>query len=529
MIMRRVLNCLSIICVLVLVSCKREKAEWDTKWALPLVEDSLTLEQLDDQSILSVNSGSYELSIDRNIYSFRLSDFVKIPDTTVRHSFALNVSNFNVAPGVSFVNDIQEHNFDLDPVQLRLMQIQTGGIQLRVESPVETSTIFTVELPGVIKNGITLTQSFTVPPGTNANPSSISDYVDLTGYSIDLTGQNGNSSNKLQSILTVKTDPNGPSVTINNQDSLRFDFTMNNLKLDYARGYFGSELITETVVENISFFNNIVSGMVDIDAASLGLEIENGFKLSAKIKLVSLKNTNYEGNMVSLVHPSVGDWITINPAFGNYNAFQSTITNLAFDGTNSNLENYLENHGGSNEISYQLQINPWGNISGGYDEIYDAHPLNIKLTGNLPLNIGFDDLTIVDTFDFSLNQNYDATHVESGIIWLNVTNAFPFQGDLELFFLDGSGNLLTQLISDNSVASSVYGTVINGILQKDSKVNLNCTTEQVALLNNAKKVCMRLKLNTPDPNTNNSIQMSIPEGAFMKFKLGAKIAVKHKV
>ena len=514
---------------LLLASCKREKAEWDTKWAVPLVEDSLTLEQLDNQDILSVSIGNYQLAIDRNIYSFHLSDLVAIPDTSVKYAYALNVSNFNVAPGVSFVNQVQTFNFVLDPVQLREVKVKSGGITIKVESPIETGTIFKIELPGVVKDGQILSQTFTVPAGSNANPSSSYTYVDLSDYDLDLTGEQGYSYNKLQSKLTVKSDPNGQTVSINNLDSMRFEITVHDLKLGYARGYFGSDIYSDTTIQTIAALNKITSGTIDLDAANLGIEIENGFKVNAKIKLTELKNTNYEGNTVALTHPSVGSWVTINSAYGNYDAYTPATTTITFDGNNSNLENYLENHGGTNEIGYELHINPWGNTSGGYDEIYDDHPLNIKLTGNLPLNVGASDLTIVDTFDFSLNQNYDETHVESGQIWLNATNAFPLQGDVQLLFLDASGVVLTQFTSDNSIASSVYGTVVNNILQKDSKVTINCSADQVALLNKAKKICVRLVLNTPDPNTNSPVKVSIPEGAFFKFKLGAKVLVKNKV
>ena len=527
--MRRILYILALGLVGSLASCKREKAEWDTDWQLPLVEDSLTLEQLVGDSILTVNSGFYELSIDRTVFSLKLSDIVEIPDTTVHHSYAINLNSFNVSPGFSFVNDVQEHEMAMGDVQLKAIKVKAGGIKLRVESPVPTKTIFTVQLPGVTKNGQTLTQTFEVPAGTLANPSAISDYVDLTDYSLDLRGENAQSYNRLQSVLQVKSDPDGPSVTITNQDSLRFSFTMDDITLSYVRGYFGSQTYSDTITQHIDALNSILSGTVDLDAASLGLTIENGLKVNGKIMLTTLQNTNYEGNTVGLTHPQIGTWVNVNAATGTGSTLQPSTTNLTFDGNNSNLEQYLENHGGENRVGFQMKINPWGNVSGGWDEIYDEHPLDVKLTGNLPLNIGLDNLILQDTFDFSLNQNFDVTHVESGIIWLKATNAFPMQGDVELYFLNNSGMVIAQLDADNSIASSVYGTLVNSILQKDSYVQIPCSESVVQQLNSASKVILKVRLNTPDVNTNMSTKVSIPEGAFMKFKLGAKIAVKHKV
>jgi hypothetical protein len=456
---------------------------------------------------------------------------VKIPDTTVKHNYAINIggSGITVNPGVSFVNNIQDHNFYMDPAQLKAMWVKSGGIYVKVSSPIETGTIFKVELPGVVKDGETYTQEFSVPAGSNTNLSSTTDYVDLTGYQIDLTGQYGTSYNKLQSKITVKSDPNGIPVTVNNQDSMRFEFTLNSLKLDYARGYLGSQVFSDTLTENIPALSKIIGGTLDLDAANLDFTIENGFKVSARAKLISLKNTNGQGNTVALSHSSIGSWININPAYGSYDSYTSSTTSLQFNGTNSNVEQFLENHGAENEIAYQIQVNPWGNVSGGWDEVYDSRPMNVHLTGNLPLNIGANNLAVVDTFSFSLNQDYSATHIESGELIVDVDNAFPMQANLMLYFLDANGNVLTQFSSGNGIASSVYGQLINGIQQKNSVVKFTCTAEQVKQLNSAKKVCVKAVLNTPDPVSNLSTQVSIPENAFLKFKIKAKIVVKHNV
>ena len=71
--------------------------------------------------------------------------------------------------------------------------------------------------------------------------------------------------------MLVKSDPNGPSVTVGNMDSVKFLFTMNDVKIDYARGYFGNELLTDTITQNIEAFNKIASGLIDLPASNLEL------------------------------------------------------------------------------------------------------------------------------------------------------------------------------------------------------------------------------------------------------------------
>ncbi len=512
----------------ILIGCKKEKTAWDSNWELPLVEDTLTLEQLVTDGVLSVNSGYYELAIDRTVFEMRLSDFIDFPDTTVVHNYALNISGINVSPGFSFVNNIQEHTFDLGDAHLTKIRVKQGGVQLKVLSPIETTTLFTIQLPGVTKNGVMLAQNFSVPPGTNASPSFVTDYVDLTGYELDLRGADLSAWNILQSKLIVATDPNGSSVYVTNQDSMRFEFTMNDLQLEYARGYFGNVVYTDTVSQHIDALATILSGGVDLDAANLQLTIENGVKVGAKVNLLNFNNTNQEGNVVALTHPIIGTDLTINPATGNEQNLVPSNTVITMDGTNSNLEQILENHGAENEIGFKIELNPWGNVSGNWDEIFDAHPLKVKLSGNMPLNIGLNDVVLQDTVAFSLEQDENKTHIGSGEIWVKARNGFPLEGQLQLTFLDASGMVLKTLLASDKIASSAYGAMNStGILVKDSYLTISCDENTMSLLNASKLLILTTTLNTPDASSGNSVKVSIPEHAFLGLKVGAKVQVKH--
>jgi hypothetical protein len=511
------------------VSCKRKQAVWDTDWQVPLIQDSLTLTNLVEDSILTVNAGYYELSVDRSVFELRLSDFIEIPDTTVNHSYALGLSSFNVQPGTSFVNDVQEHVVDMGEVQLKKIRVKEGGIDLIVKNPIATKTFFTVEIPGATKNGVTLSKDLTAPAGSLVTPSITSVFVDLTGYDVDLRGENMTSFNRIQTKMIVKTDPLGSAVMVTNQDSMRFEAKMENIRLEYARGYFGQELLSDTIVETIDALAAIESGLLDLDAADIGITVENGMKVNGKMKLISLKNINKAGNTVALLHPSIGDWITVNAATGTQAALNPSETVLSFNASNSNIEQFLENHGHLNEIAYQLQLNPWGNVSGGWDEIFDEHPLNVQLTANMPMNIGMTDLIVQDTFDFSLNQNVEATHAKSGYIWLKCTNAFPLEADLILYLQDESGNTLTSIPATQVIASSVYGTLVNGVQQKESYVQLNLNETQLELLNSTKKMVVKVRLNTPNAANGTSTQQQIPADAFFGFKLGAKLVIENRI
>ncbi|HLP55998.1 MAG TPA: hypothetical protein VK151_13265 [Fluviicola sp.] len=514
---------------LLTVACKREQAVWESDWQVPLLDDTLNLDKLVEDSFITVNGGYYELAINRTIYELKLSDIVDIPDTTIKNDYAIPIAGLNVAPGTSFVNNVEEHVIDMGDIQLKKIRVKSGGVSIQVKSPVETTCLFTVQLPGVTKNGVTLSQNFTVPPGTDNDLSVVNGFVDLTGYELDLRGASQGSFNRIQSKMIVKSDPAGQAVYVSNQDTLRFVFEMNDLEIDYARGYFGSQLFTDTISENIDALENISSGIIDLPASSVELELVNGLKMSAKAKLTELKNTNNQQTTVSMSHPTLDSWITINSAAGTENSLQPSTTTLLFDASNSNLEQYLENHGAQNDIGFELQLNPWGNVSGGWDEIFPQSSLKVNLNANMPLAIGLSDVVLLDTFDFSFNQDFTKTHVTSGNIWVKATNAFPLSGAVTLCLLDASGNTITTINGTSTFASSVFGSVVNGILQKQSYVEFPISESVLEDLSLVKKLSIKVTMNTPNPATNISEQMQIPADAFFGVKVGAKLKVEARV
>ncbi len=520
---------LFLLCIgLAFASCKkRDKAVWDTDWQVPLVHDSLTMSNLVADSLLTVVGGNYVLDINSSLFEFKLSDFVELPDTSVENTFQVAL-NITAAPGTSFVNNnVEDHVMNIGDVQLKKVRVKQGGVELKVYNPIATKTFFTIQLPGVSKNGVVLSQNFVAPAGTQSNPGVATGFVDLSGYELDLTGQFGTSYNRIQSKMNVQSDPNGPTVNVSTSDVIKFKFTMQDVQLDYARGYFGNQLVTDTVYAQIDAMNNVTDGLLDVDAMTFDLTIENGLKVNGKFKINSLKNINSSGNAVSLNHPNIGTWNTINASTGySVNTIAPSNTTLSFTPGNSNFEQYVENHGSKNELSFQLQLNPWGNVSGGWDEIYDEHPLRVKLNGMFPLNVGLTDLIFQDTFALSLINDASKTNVKSGQIWINAMNAFPFEGNLQLYLLDANHQTVGVISGTSAIESSVFGSVINGIMQKKSVVYFPVSETVCDDIGQVKYCMIKLKLNTYDGSGAN-VQVPIPANAFFKFKLGANLTIEN--
>jgi len=515
--------------LLVLVACKKKDTTWNTDWSAPAVNDTLRLTELfNDSTLVAGLNNTINVDLTRTILNIGLADFVSITDTTIKQNFNPTVSLNNVPPGYQFVNSIEEHELNLNPIQLKKIHVSQGEIKVKVSNPIGTKALFTIQLPGVTQNGSVFEQSYVVEGGTILNPGVAEEVLDISNYDIDLRGELGNDYNVLQSRLTIKTDPDGPTISISNSNVFRFEATFSNLKIDYAKGYFGDQIFEELSTFNVPYFNNITEGSITLPSTSLQIIIENGMKLSLKGKITQAANTNVNGNTVNLNSSQLNNTFYVSPATGIWNTLVPTYQQLNFDENNSNIKNYLENLGSSHQIGYQLQLNPWGNVSGGNDEVFPSSKIKLKVKAQMPLSLSANGLTLKDTFDLDLEQDNAKTHIESGMISLNATNAFPLSCDAVLYLMDSNNVILHTIIANAQISSGLLGAldVSDNLYKKKSKVDFVLSDDVLKDINKIKKVVVEARFDTPNPSSGASEIQSIPLGAFLAVKLNVKLNTK---
>lgn len=482
-----------------------------------------------NDSTLNADLGTYyEVDLTRTILDLGIEDFISIPDTLINHTFNSTVSSLNVPPGFSIVNEIEEHTMEIDNVQLKKIRVSKGTIRIKVYNPVNTKTFFTVELPGVTKNGIVFQEQYSAPAGTSSNPGTATAILDISGYDIDLTGISGGDYNILQSKLIVSTDPTGPAIVLSNSQVFKVEAEFKNIKIDYARGYFGNISISDTSSYTIELLNTIVSGSVDLPTSIIRFDVSNGLKVDAKATITTVSNTNYAGNTVFLANSQIGSPVYLSAATGSWSSLTNSLESIEFNGLNSNVESYLENIGNTHVVGYKVELNPWGNTTGGWNEIFPNSRLKVKLKAQMPLAIGADGLTLRDTFDFDISQDLDKSHIESGIITLNASNAFPFSSSVKLYLMNDNEEVLYTVLGTSDISSSLFGSVdpTDGKQKKNSEVQFILTEAMLMDINVIKKIGVETKFNTPDPVTSLSQQVNIPVGAFIAVKLRTKFNIK---
>src|SRR5574343_825254 len=102
-----------------------------------------------------------------------------------------------------------------------------------------------------------------------------------------------------------------------NQHVFKVDADFKNVKIDYAKGYFGNKVFTDTTTYTIDLLNGLTAGSIDIPSSAIQLSITNGMKVEGRATLTKLSNTNTLGSTVNLTSSLIGNPIYMESASGS--------------------------------------------------------------------------------------------------------------------------------------------------------------------------------------------------------------------
>lgn len=502
---------------LFIISCRKNKTTWDADYAIPLINDSLTLKNYVNDSTLGVNSSDhYQLNLKRELFRFDLNSEISIPDTSIITNFNSAIS-VPVPPGTSFINDAQEKSLNLTNLELTNIYLKKGQIVVNVSNPYATNVICTITLPKAKINGVVITDELTVAPGTISNPTIGTKTIDISYATLDLKGLAGNSFNKLAYQITVKSDPSGPSVNSTPSHVTKVETKISQLELMYAKGYFGNRVITETVETDIDVLKKWVSGSLDLQGVNLNLSLTNSIKAMARIKIVELTTTKANGTSISLNSSQINVPQNVNSATGSWETLSPSVLNFPFNSTNSNIESFLENAGPKIKIVYEFELNPLGNISSSNNEIFPQSEARLDLSINMPLSIGLTDFNLRDTLPVSFAKNQDQfDRANSAKITADVENGFPISSQISLIVLDENNQALFSLVNPTIIESSVFGYPNSqGFNTKKSKLIWDLSKEDIQKIKFGSKIVFNGLFNTPNPNGSSNSSVLLHENCFL--------------
>ena len=490
-----------LVVLVVSFSCRKamEKPNWDVDVLSPLVNTTLTLNDLLPDSILQVNPDtSLKLVYSTDVFNINTDSLFRIPDTTIIETYAVPL-NIIAPPGYSFYSsDVNRKLNVTNGVELNFATIESGFIDVEIYSDIKEKVLVTYKILSATKNGDTLVLNELIDAATT-QPAYFKKRIDLSNYNLNLTGTTGNKTNTFvtKSIATV--DTNGSTVNINIGQKIRFVNSFVDVVPFYVRGYFGSQSYRfgpETT--DFSVFSRIVDGTLDIENIDVNLSFENGIGVDAQLVINQFKtiNTNNGANH-SLTHAMIGSPLNVNRATQTHSVPEVNYTtyNKVLTTSNSNIDNLIEIF--PNQLLYDIDllINPLGNISGSNDFIFKKHPLKTKLNVEFPLSIVANNLTLVDTSDFNLEQNTSG-QILDGKLFIYANNGYPFDAGLSLQLLDQNSNVSKTLSVINNIASAPVGANLKVTAKKLSVLTVPLSKSDIDALYLAKKIVFKISFTT---------------------------------
>lgn len=501
---------LALFIVIVLFSCRKEKTYWDADFVAPVASSSLNLSNLFPDTLLTSNAnGSLRIALESDLFSYTADSLLELPDTTIYNFlttlFPFPGSYFTYQPGQSFdMNPQNEINFTIaNGVKLKEAIIRSGKLRLLIYNPLRQPSNFRCSVTSASKNGIPLNIIIPMSPGTAANPFIKDTLVDVSDYKIDFSGVAGNKTNTIYQALSLDILTTAVADTFKHNDSIKSYITFVDLVPQYARGYFGTQVIQvgpDTTAFDI--FNQISSGTLGLDSAEIKLTITNQFGVDLRSTINTLKSINPSNGNVNLTGTNIGTAFNVGRAIATgipTSPVIESVKQLAYNQSNTNINSFVGNL--PKQIAYDLNanLNPLGNVSGFNDFVYYGTSLKAKMNANIPLRFSANNIVLRDTTEFNASAlEEQLSNINEGFLLLRAHNSYPFSLKITGVLLDENNNQLEALIAgpENEIQAPLLDG--NGIVVATKETFLKIPFDRAKLENivKAKKIAYYIEFNT---------------------------------
>lgn len=491
---------ISVIAVILFSSCRRESPSWDASVLIPLIKSTLTINHIISDSLLENSpNNTFDIVYKTGLYSFNTDTLFTIPDVSFDTLF---VSPFQVTvnPMQDIVPFTQEENQSATgDVQLKQIRLRSGKMYIILRSQIQSMVDYKYKIVGATsKTGIPFDTTFRIPAATSTSDGILSVVMDLSGYTFLLTGKNGNKFNTITTEYRafISPAPFGNACTINPGDSVVVKNKLSGIVPEYAKGYFGNTVETAMDTSTFYLFNHVLHGTLSLEQVNVDFSIENGVGADARIVIRELSSVNSRtGNIVALNHSVLNSPLNINRAVDNNGHVIPSVYKFGINTGNSNINDFIGNL--PDKITYKMdfEINPLGNVSGSNDFIYYDKLMKTEMNMVIPLSLIANNLTLADTFDFSLGENTE--NLNHGTLYLYADNGFPFTAQAQLYVMNDNYQIIDSLISlPNIIASPLLDVNYICIGKKFSRLAIPIDASKMKLLRNTSKMYLKIKFNT---------------------------------
>jgi hypothetical protein len=464
----------------------------DPELALPLINSSLSPADLfateDDLEILKTDQdGLITILYNSDAFTVDTKEVFELQDQEFKDKITLNGVEVLALPiqGTITKNYSSTYPFDNgNGARLDSMIIKSGLLKCSLVSSIQHGGNIKITFPTFKANGTPL--SFNLPLDYNGNiPVYSNSTISLDNFKIE-TDQNTTNEIPVDYEITL----NYSGQPINSSDSIGITIQTENLEFDSFYGYTGQQSVNfpeDTLF--LSVFKNAVSGSFFIAEPRLTIQTNNQFGIPLDLTFQRFDATTVTNGIVPLQ-------LTQNPIAVNAPAKpgDSAITDIILDKNNSNIPTVISSLPKDFIYDISVQTNPNGDVQQNF--IQSSNQAKVKINMELPLVGSVNRYALVDTLDFNFDDAGDL--IKSAIFRTNITNSFPVEANLQVYFATENHVILDSLFDGSKQIIQSSNIDNNGKTISPNNLTIDTKVDEFVLKNifKSKKIFIKADMST---------------------------------
>ena len=429
--------------VALLAGCRSEPVTWRVPMHdVLLLHDTLSWGQLVPDTLWEEGEEGLRLHIQATRTLFDADALVPTLDTAWTDAFSLPFTGgpIPVAPGTPLWQEEEQVPFNIPEVGLRRVRLGGGVLRLRVSSTVQGPLAVRYALEGA-----------EFPPETNGGSPDIeltveADTVevslDLAGVVLDLDGPDGLQFGKLATSWSIGVPDNAAEpVGVFGSDQLALTVELAGLEVAQVEGQFDTQALT--VADTLVL--DALAGLQELELGWTGMDIDltvrntTGLDLNTTLNAVDrIDSAEGLADSMPLEDAAIGSPVWLARAGlagqGGMDTWQLTPTeaDFAFSSDAGNLAAFLASVPDALAWDVTLEVNPLGDVSGGFDRVDLTRLPEVDLEVTAPLSLSASRAVWVDTLDLVPPEWLDY----AGFLNLEAESTLPVGATLKLELVD---------------------------------------------------------------------------------------------
>jgi hypothetical protein len=362
------------------------------------------------------------------------------------------------------------------------MSLKSCLLALNLISGFQHQLLVNISIPGARKNGVPFSTEVNIP-AAGGSPITRGANFSLAGYRINLN-QNG-VPNRLKINFGLKIIKTNNTIQPG-QDNLGIVMSLSNISFRNLFGSIGQQSLSPDIdTIPITLFNNsLMGGSIAFQNATLGINISNAFGLPIEGEFQQIEGYNPISStpvtplLSSVLNNSLP--IAIPTQIG-----QTATSSLGLGTGNSNINQVLANLPRFLIYKINAQSNPPPPATQMQNFIEDSSRFKVDLDINIPLEGTLKNLIFQDTIIFKFKE---VEELQSLGLKLSLTNGFPVESKVQVYFADSLGSLVDSLLEDNVVlAAAPVGSNGRVTAPTEKNTEINYPAEKISRLGRVRR------------------------------------------